>query len=448
MKQASGDTRHRPARFALLLFAFSFVVYNLNFQRIASGDTLPASLLPFSILLERTINLDFFYPAVREHAPQHLRALPIVSGHAYSEYPIALPILLTPLYVPAAVYVTAAGWSPAQVMVLAGVLEKLTASLIAASSVAFFYLLAIRLIDEKRARWLAILYGFGTATWTISGQALWQHGGSQVAIILALFFLDRLRERADDLQAALLVGLFAGLGAAIRPTNTLFVAAAFAALLASSRGIRLMAAFWLFPVLTSAVTVAYNLGVFGAVQGAPALSFDGNLWRGLAGVLFSPARGLFVYSPVLLFSAAGVFSLFRRREWPAQPVYLAALVFAVSQVVLIATWRVWWGGHCYGPRLLSDALPAFVVLMAPAMETIFRSRTLRAVFVVLLTFSVFVQAVGAFCYSASMWDEKPVSIGERPGRLWDWTDNPISRSVKAGPRLGPVVVILDRLRSG
>jgi hypothetical protein len=447
LKQASGDTGHRPARFALLLFAFSLVVYNLNFQRIASGDTLPASLLPFSILLERTINLDFFYPAVREHAPQHLRALPIVSGHAYSEYPIALPILLTPLYVPAAVYVTAAGWGPAQVMVLAGVLEKLTASLIAASSVAFFYLLAVRLGDEKRARWLTILYGFGTATWTISGQALWQHGGSQVAIILALLYLDRLRERADDLQAVLLAGLFAALSAAIRPTNILFVAAAFAGLLASSRRVRLMAAFWLFPVLTGGATAAYNLAVFGAAQGALALPFDTNLWRGLAGVLFSPARGLFVYSPVLLFSVAGVFFLMRQRQWPASPVYLAALVFAASQVVLIAKWRIWWGGHCYGPRLLADAAPAFVILMAPAMDTIFRSRTLRAVFVILLTFSVFVQAVGAFCYPASRWDEEPASIGERPGRLWDWTDNPILRSVKAGPRFGPVVDVLNRLRT-
>jgi hypothetical protein len=28
-------------------------------------------------------------------------------------------------------------------------------------------------------------------------------------------------------------------------------------------------------------------------------------------------------------------------------------------------------------------------------------------------------------------------VGDRRDRLWDWRDNPIGRSLKAGPRLGP-----------
>lgn len=448
MKRARSDIGRRQKRFALLLFACSLVVYNLNFQRIASGDTLPASLLPFSILLDRSVNLDRFYEAVREHAPQHLRALALVDGHAYSAYPIGLPVLVAPLYIPAATVVAALDWSPARVMLLAGILEKLVASLIAACSAAAFYLLLVRLVEERQARWLAVVYAFGTSTWTISGQALWQHGGSQVAIILALLNLDKLRENADDHWAALLTGLFAGLSAAIRPTNVLFVAAAFAGVLVSSRRWRTLATFWVFPILAGGATVAYNLGVFNAVQGPPSLRFDAGFWQGLTGVLISPARGLFVYSPILLFSLAGAYEWLRRKPRAVSPVYLVALAFAVTQVLLIAKWRIWWGGHCYGPRLLADALPAFVILIAPAMDAIFRSGLLRPVFAALLAISVFVQGVGAFCYPASRWDETPVSIGERPGRLWDWEDNPIFRSVKSGPRLGPAGEILRRLRSG
>ncbi|HSW50714.1 MAG TPA: hypothetical protein VLH09_11095 [Bryobacteraceae bacterium] len=70
----------------------------------------------------------------------------------------------------------------------------------------------------------------------------------------------------------------------------------------------------------------------------------------------------------------------------------------------------------------------------------------RAAFVLLVTWSTFTQAVGAFCYPNSRWDETPVAVGSRPSRLWDWRDNPIARSLAAGPRLGPEPSIIPKLR--
>jgi hypothetical protein len=71
---------------------------------------------------------------------------------------------------------------------------------------------------------------------------------------------------------------------------------------------------------------------------------------------------------------------------------------------------------------------------------------MRTLFGMALAWSVFVQTVGAFCYPGSRWDETPVAVGERPARLWDWKDNPIVRSLAAGPRLGPDPATFEQIR--
>src|SRR5215813_10477695 len=61
--------------------------------------------------------------------------------------------------------------------------------LIAALSVVAFLALAERLASARTALQLTIIYAFGSETWTISSQALWQHGASELLITLALLCL-------------------------------------------------------------------------------------------------------------------------------------------------------------------------------------------------------------------------------------------------------------------
>jgi hypothetical protein len=143
----------------------------------------------------------------------------------------------------------------------------------------------------------------------------------------------------------------------------------------------------------------------------------------------------------------GVSAWLRRRRCYDGPVYLISTLFFVSLLLVSAKWRIWWGGHCYGPRLLTDAMPCLILLVLPAMDLISRRPVLRASFGVLLGISVMAQAIGAFCYPNSKWDEAPVAVGERPSRLWDWRDSPISRSVAAGPRIGPSPGTFPKLKA-
>ena len=79
------------------LFMLCAFVYNLNGRSIPSGDTRPASLIPFSILLDGTTSMDRFFETEVGGVSGLLRDKTVRSrfyyllphhGHLYSTYPI------------------------------------------------------------------------------------------------------------------------------------------------------------------------------------------------------------------------------------------------------------------------------------------------------------------------------------------------------------------------
>ena len=102
------------------------------------------------------------------------------TGHLVSLYPVVLPVLVAPLYLPAVAYVHLRGWTDERVDRVARVMEKLTASLLAALSASLLYLLLRRRAAPGDALLLTVAYALGTTTWVISSQALpsWPLAGS------------------------------------------------------------------------------------------------------------------------------------------------------------------------------------------------------------------------------------------------------------------------------
>ena len=150
-------------------------------------------------------------------------------------------------------------------------------------------------------------------------------------------------------------------------------------------------------------------------------------WHGLtpriSGLLLSPSRGLFIFVPVILFPL-----YLTVRYWlvlPRRRLALLALVVIALHVIVTGSWGVWWGGWSYGPRLLMETIPWFVLLSIvgvrafvddPQLGRHERSAVLSAV-MLLLTVSVAMNAVGALSLPATMvWNAEP-SISER---VWDW----------------------------
>ena len=421
---------------ALVLFLGAFLVYNLNLRPIPSGDTAPAALLPLAVWLDGTITLDRYAPWLAGRYPEGAYFFTEKDGRHYSAYPIVQPLLLLPLYSPLVLAPGLRAWPVESLVLLARLLEKLAASLVAACAVALFYCLARRFAGQWRALGLALLFGFATSTWSVSSQALWQHGMGQLLIIASLLCLESRLEGARGRLTWAGAGLCAALSAGVRPTNVLFVAACCAVLLVRRRW-KLLASYVLFGAVVGGAVAAYNLAVFGRLSGGYPASFEPNLLAGLAGLLFSPARGLFVYSPVFLFLGVAAWLRLRRGTERGGPVMAVCVLFPIVHVLLHAAWPVWWGGDCFGPRLLSEALPCLTLLLAPMLAWLERAKPAKVAFVALAACSVFVQFVGAFSYPGGDWHAKPAPVRERRERLWDWRDNPIRRDLSAGVNLNP-----------
>lgn len=89
--------------------------------------------------------------------------------------------------------------------------------------------------------------------------------------------------------------------------------------------------------------------------------FSTPIWEGLWGLLVSPYRGVFWFTP-LFFASVAAWPVFRRRH-PHE-----ALVTAAMSVVLIALysmWWMWWAGFAWGPRFLVPIAPFWVLWLAP-----------------------------------------------------------------------------------
>jgi len=428
-----------PARVAAALALASFVLYNANIREISSQDTVPNRVLPYELLQHGRLDLDRLFQEWPAADPlpfwiQH------VGPHYRSSYPLAPALLAIPVYTGPVLMGAGDSW------VVLNALSKLASSLLAALSVAFVYLAARELarregIDEGAALATTAVYALATPTWAVASQGLWGHAPAQLGLAVSLWALLRTETPRASL---VLAGLAAGAMVASRPSTGL-VAMVIAGFAVVSRGrAGFLCACALGAVL--ALVAAHNLAVFGSLQGGyaelhrthaehhgVASAWGGSIGAGLAGVLVSPSRGLFIYSPVLLFPVAGLAaSLIRRR---GGVLACAALAAAVG-IGTIAQFSVWWGGHSFGPRLLADVMPAVVLGFVPVWPAIRRSALTRTLFALAFAVSVLVEVVGAIYFPSPRavdWDTTPRDVDFAHERLWDWRDPQILRLIRNGP---------------
>jgi hypothetical protein len=290
---------------------------------------------------------------------------------------------------------------------------KLAASVFVALSVMFVYLACGQLTSHRMAVLIACAYGLGTCVWSLSAQALWQHGPNELFLAMGTYFLLKVHRGRSHVA---LCGLSYAIAVACRPTSAIVVLAVGAEVLLADR--KTFLAFCLGGLPIAAALGCYNSYYHGSplslgrgdVDRRIALEKTGSaelwqtpLWEGAAGLLVSPSRGLFVYSPFLLFSVAGFV-----RTW-TDPRFksLRPLTLAVGGHFLIASrWFDWWGGWCFGYRPIVDLMPLMAVLLAPSIGGIMRRKSALLSFAALLAWSIAVQFVGAFAYNLAGWNAR------------------------------------------
>ena len=441
-----GALAMRTALFAALSLA--------NLTILWSPDVLPNSWFAWTVLREGNVDYDeftrppvsvdrqaYFFRACGESTftgtPGAARSIggpppPGPNDHVCSVFPPGAEILALPFFAPAVL----AGLGADQLGGILGI-GKVVAALEEGLAAA---LLVAALTPLAGARWslvLGALYLLATGVRTASSQALWQHGAVHLLEIAALYLVLPLfrggRVAPSRLFAA---GVALGFAIVTRQTSALFAAAMLAALVAARLPWRPLALGALVGVVPLPL---YDLVAFGdpLEQGYGVKAFGTPLLEGLYGVLLSPSRGLFVYSPFLLFAIAP----FVRAWWSPERVAILLRALGVATAALVVAYAVyaeWWGGRAYGARFLTDALPALFLALALGLP---RARPSRAGFALTALWAILLYGAGSFAYAQTsggggVWDTaRNINFDQRA--LFSWSDTQWLDTLANAARLEP-----------
>lgn len=416
---------------SVLLFGAAFGVYHSNGPfPLGSFDSAPNSLLGFDLFSRGRVDFDVLRGGdlVKRGAAYAFVETP--SGHYASIFPMGTAIVTLPLYAAfdagrhlmgKPVDIAAPDFDAARQLD-----EKAASTIIAALAVVLFFFCARLIAGDVAAAIGTLAFGFGTTMWTIASQALWQHGPVCLVLLGMIFSFQRASRSASDASRRgwlLAAGLCAGLLITIRPTSAVFSLAAFAFALRYERRALGLFAFGL--VTGVAPMLVWNASFFHDLFGgytANLTTFSssfGDAAVAFAGELFSPNRGLFIFTPIVIFSIAGAMRAARSRT--ADGTLLLWLGGAcVLLCAVYALYSQWYGGWTYGPRFLTDTMPVAGLLL---VYTIPQLRLAAIPFAVLLAASICVQIVGANSGVAGVrWNVTPRTIDADPARVWDWSD--------------------------
>lgn len=289
---------------------------------------------------------------------------------------------------------------------------KLAAAVAAAGSAALLYAVLMRRFDAATANGVIVCYALATCVWSVASQLLMSHAPNLLLLTAAQYAYDR---AATDRRWAAAVGVCLGLAVWCRPTSALVVAAVALWWLWRDwrRGLTMIAAGLPLVVLL----LAHNQYLFGApwhfgelaqadsigqIRGGGAV-FQTPLWEGLPGLLVSPSRGLFVYSPVLLFAVWGLATGLRGPH---------ALWLWPWVIGMLAVWIVqalhfdWWGGYAYGYRPIVDTVPVLCLGLAEVYRRVMDSVRGRFWYRALFVWSLGAQLVGVLLYDLIGWNSR------------------------------------------
>ncbi|HXI02611.1 MAG TPA: glycosyltransferase family 39 protein, partial [Candidatus Saccharimonadales bacterium] len=399
MKRAAGG---RPG---LWLFATLACAYMVTFGgHLYSGDGIEMWRTAASLVRHGDL-------ALEQDTPGRTWGYAGADGRRYAPYALGLSVVEAPFYAAgraAGAALGLEGTSREKIDWAAGVLANVPVTALTGLLV---FLVGLAAGYSRRASASAgLLYGLGTMAWVYS-----KHDFAEPLCALALlgcvWFLLRFRERGAlaDLVAA---GALNGFSFFTKYQMVIYtpILLAFILLATPAKGrrgaplVRILGAFLLPGLLFGLANLYVNHLRFGTWlhtgYGNQGEIFAG--WThvpiGLFGLLLSPGKGLFWYSPLLL-AAPFAWRAFHRRS-PALSLLGGAI--AAATVLMFAPLWWWHGDWSWGPRYLVIPLPFLVLPFLAWLDPSpggrparIRSPKVRAVIAGLLVAAVFVNFLGA-----------------------------------------------------
>jgi hypothetical protein len=433
----------------LILLLTIFIIFSLTTSMTASGDTFPASVLPYSILHNQTITGDP-YQSLFVNNPNVSYAFINIHGHYFSVFSIVLPTLILPLYEIQNLIFTFLS-IPVSLSIIT-VTGRVVSAIIVTLACLFLYLTLKDIVSSRIAIISTFIFAFATETWAISSQALWQHGLIELLLALMLYIIVK-NERSHSTFNIIGLGIISGLFIFARPSDAVLIIPVFLYIVFSCR--EKIHYYLVAGVLSGFPFLMYNLVNFSSVVGGsvteiPLLNFNYQFMINYLGLLVAPNKGLFVYSPILILSVVGYFKLNQIKnqqiKWILQ--YFGPVL--LLDILIYSLYSDWIGGYSYGPRYLTGILPILAIYLAIFLEfaknrhvsSVKKYCVISGIFVLILI-SIIIQLIGVF-YFPNITDR--VIGSENP---WDIHNSQIVKSFQDGSQntTGLYVVLIPPLQS-
>ncbi|HRH67459.1 MAG TPA: hypothetical protein PLU53_14240 [Bacteroidia bacterium] len=113
----------------------------------------------------------------------------------------------------------------------------------------------------------------------------------------------------------------------------------------------------------------------------------------LSDFLFSYKKGLFVYTPLLLFGVAGFSYLYGKSKWE----FFTLSTFLMLVIYVLSCWSVWWYGGSFSQRPMVEFLPFFCfpfTLLIGQLESSLKKLSFFLIFI----FCIFLNQVQVYQY--------------------------------------------------
>jgi hypothetical protein len=325
------------------------------------------------------------------------------------------------------------------------------------------------------AIFLALSYAFSTISWPLA-TFLFQSDPSAAFDLIAAYFALRVTRSATGLSSPRLREvIFCGLALSVASTvdylNAILIPIFifyFIYILQKQSNLSFSKNFVIFLLAALAgigAIAAYNYLSYGSPlitgeqlydNGKNILSlFPQGLDYGLVLNLFSPYRGLFVYSPILILGLLGFYKMLRSNTYDKEAIFFLAIFCGIT--FLYSKWYALDGGLSYGPRYIVSAIP---FLLIPAGFVIEGSRHKARVTIAYVLFSIGVITNGIAAFTSALagtsnsWLRSPFLYSALPlflkgsfdswyfislPKIYSWT---ISLLIIAGVILVPAMVYL------
>ena len=416
---------------ALLLAALTLLVCALTYKdhvSYAISDPHLSLLVSQAILEHGTARLDAYRDTAEPPFADYHPSGPLVErdGHLYYYHPIGPSVLSVP-------FVAVANALGRDMAVLADnhQAQDILSALLCALAVPLVYGLCRCYVGPWSGLAITAISTLGSALVSTMGTALWSIDFATVFMLLALWLLARHENGLAPTPRPVLVGLCLFGAYFCRASAAGFVLVVLPYLLWKS---------WRFfwpTAATALLSLLLFLGFTYYEQGSPFPQYYSverfaahtavPLWVAFYAHLLSPSRGLLVFSP--MFALTGLVALAYFKRLARQRLFWLSIIWFALHVVISSRSARWWGGHSYGPRILTEAIPALILLTAMSWRELqLRGRpwargAAALAYVLLGAWAVYINAYqGLFNVDTAHWNGgiMPPDIDNHPEYLFDW----------------------------